>query len=75
MLPNKVVSIKKSILWKLPDVVECIKDNNNLVEAYYSIEKKLEDINEFLFCIDILYLLDMIEIDDKKGNYRYVKRN
>lgn len=75
MLPNKVVSIKKSILWKLPDVVESIKNNTNLVEAYHSIEKKLEDINEFLFCVDILYLLDMIEIDDEKGNYRYVKGN
>lgn len=75
MLPNKVVSIKKSILWKLPDIVECLRNNDNLIEAYHSAEKKIEDINEFLFSIDILYLLDMIEIDNTKGNYSYVKRN
>lgn len=75
MLPNKVISIKKSILWKLPEFVECIKINNNLVDAYHSLETKIEDINEFLYTIDILYLLDMIELDEEKGTYKYVKRN
>lgn len=75
MLPNKVISIKKSILWKLPEFVECIKINNNLVDAYYSLETKIEDINEFLYAIDILYLLDMIELDEEKGTYKYVERN
>lgn len=75
MLPNKVISIKKSILWKLPEFVECIKINNNLVDAYHSLETKIEDINEFLYAIDILYLLDMIELDEEKGTYKYVERN
>ncbi len=75
MLPNKVISIKKSILWKLPDFVECIKVNNNLVEVYHLLEKDFDDINEFLYAIDILYLLDMIEIDSEKGIYKYVKRD
>lgn len=75
MLPNKVVSIKKSILWKLPDIVTCLIDNSSLIDVYHALDKKIEDINEFLFSIDILYLLDMIEIDEEKGTYRYVKRN
>lgn len=72
MLPNKVVGIKESILWKLPDVIEIIRNNINLCQAYHSAEKKKIDIYDFEYAIDILYLLDMIEILDEKGNYKYV---
>lgn len=72
MLPNKVVGIKESILWKLPDVIEIISNNFNLCKAYYYAEKKKIDISEFEYAIDILYLLDMIEILDEEGNYKYV---
>ncbi len=72
MLPNKVVGIKESILWKLPDVIEIIRSNINLCQAYHHAEKKKIDINDFEYAIDILYLLDMIEILDKEGNYKYV---
>lgn len=75
MLPNKVISIKKSILWILPDIVETIEENDNISDVYKELEKKIIDINEFLYALDILYLLDMIEIDVEKGTYRYVKRN
>lgn len=72
MLPNKVVSIKESILWKLPDVIEIIRNNINLCQAYNQAEKKKIDISDFEYAIDILYLLDKIEILDKEGNYKYV---
>lgn len=72
MLPNKVVGIKESILWKLPDIIMIIENNINLCQAYYQAESKKIDINDFEYAIDILYLLDMIEILDKEGNYKYV---
>ncbi|MCX4364404.1 MAG: hypothetical protein OSJ70_01335 [Bacilli bacterium] len=72
MLPNKVIGIKESILWKLPDVIEIIKNNANLCKAYHQVEKKKIDIYDFEYTIDILYLLDMIEIIDEEGNYKYV---
>jgi len=75
MLPNKVVGIKESILWKLPDIIMIIENNINLCQAYYQAENKKIDINDFEYAIDILYLLDMIEILDKEGNYKYVGWN
>ena len=75
MLPNKVVGIKESILWKLPDIIMIIENNINLCQAYYQAESKKIDINDFEYAIDILYLLDMIEILDKEGNYKYVGWN
>lgn len=75
MLPNKVISIKNSILWKLPDIIKCIKENNNIIDVYHLVENKVDDINEFLYAIDILYLLEMIKVDEKKGTYIYVERN
>ena len=75
MFPSKVVKIRDSILWNLPDIVSIIESKNNLVDAYSSSLNKKIDINYFLLSIDILYLLDMIEIVDEKGNYKYVKSN
>lgn len=75
MFPSKVVKIRDSILWNLPDIVSIIESKNNLVDAYSSSINKKIDINDFLLSIDILYLLDMIEIVDEKGNYKYVKSN
>jgi len=75
VLPNKVISIKNSILWKLPDIIKCIKENNNIIDVYHLVENKVDDINEFLYAIDILYLLEMIKVDEKKGTYIYVERN
>lgn len=75
MFPSKVVKIRDSILWNLPDIVSIIESKNNLVDAYSSSLNKKIDINDFLLSIDILYLLDMIEIVDEKGNYKYVKSN
>ncbi len=75
MFPSKVVKIRDSILWNLTDIVSIIENQNNIKEAYnISVIKKI-DINDFLLSIDILYLLDMIEIIDEKGNYKYVKTN
>lgn len=75
MLPNKVISIKDSILWKLPDVIKVIKESNNLVDVYYALENVFEDMNDFLLCIDILYILDFIKIINEKGCYIYVKED
>ena len=75
MLPSKVVNIKESILWHLPDIIYIVKNNNNLCLSYYEAEKKKIDINDFEYSIDILYWLDMIDILDKEGNYNYVSGN
>lgn len=75
MLPNKVVKIQESILWKLPEITEIIKKNLNLYCAYYQAEKKKIDISDFEYAIDILFLLDKIELLDEEGNYKYVDRD
>ena len=35
MLPNKVINIKESILWKLPDIVTILQKEHNLCDAYH----------------------------------------
>lgn len=75
MLPSKVVNISDSILWKLVDVINILKNCSNIYDAYnVSINKKIE-INDFLVSIDILYLLDLIYFFGEEGNYKYVEAN
>lgn len=75
MLPNKVVSIKNSILWKLPDTIKAVKESNNIMDVYNVLDNQFDDVNDFILCIDILYVLDIIKTIDEKGYYIYVKED
>lgn len=75
MFPSKVVSVRDSILWKLPDLEETIGDSINILDLYSKIINLFDDINDFLISLDILYLLEKIEIDYEEGKIIYVKGN
>lgn len=75
MLPNKIVSIKNSILWKLPDTIKVVKECNNIIDVYNVLDNQFDDVNDFILCIDILYVLDIIKTIDEKGYYSYVKED
>ena len=34
MFPSKVVKIRDSILWNLPDIVNIVENQNNIVKTY-----------------------------------------
>lgn len=75
MLPSKVVSIEDSILWKLPYIIEALKKCDTLPELYSQVINKVHDINEFLFSLDILYALNIIDDYNEKGVVKYAERN
>jgi superfamily I DNA and/or RNA helicase len=71
MLPNKVISVKDSILWKLIKVVDALKSKSMLVLSLWEkASSEFEDINQFIFCLEVLYVLDKIEYSE---NYKVVE--
>ena len=72
MLPNKIVSIADSLIWKLPYILVVIKQGEISVESLYeTVSQRFEDTSEFILCLDTLYLLDRIEYDEKYEVIKY----
>lgn len=76
IVPNKVTSLKESVIGKIAFILEAISEaEQNITELYINAGNKFEDINEFILALDVLYVLEVIEINQDKKVIRYVKRD
>lgn len=66
IFPNKFISFDSSVLSKLHIISEIDVKKISLVELYYELHTKFDSMDEFLYFIDVLYLLDYLEVDFEK---------
>lgn len=66
IFPNKFISFDSSVLSKLHIISEIDVKKISLVELYYELHNKFDSMDEFLYFIDVLYLLDYLEVDFEK---------
>lgn len=65
MLPSKVVPLEDSVLLKLPDILDRLEQSAvNTSELYQSVKTSFQDINEYIFALDILFVLNAIRVTD-----------
>lgn len=50
-------------------------DNENFLSAFYRTKDNFSDSSEFLYAIDILFILGALDVDFDKGMINYVKSN
>ena len=61
--PNKVTPYRKSVLSKIPLVLNILeKECKTPVELYKKVKNKVENVAEFIQIIDCLFALNKIEI-------------
>ncbi|WP_158937426.1 ABC-three component system middle component 7 [Burkholderia sp. S171] len=70
--PSKFIPLKDSIIGKLP-LLRRGPGEISVHELYMSVAEKFEGIDEFLFAVDVLYLLDKIDINFERGVVNYVE--
>ena len=74
--PNKHIRIEDSIIYKMLSVLEVQSDSYlNIHELYSKTRNKFNNADEFILSLDVLYVLDMIEVDFKTETIKYAKRN
>ena len=74
--PNKNIRFEESIIYKMISILEeREKFVINIHELYNETKNKFKNIDEFIISLDVLYALDMINVDFEKENIEYVKRN
>jgi hypothetical protein len=74
--PNKHIRIEDSIIYKMIAVLEVQNDSEmNIHDLYSKIKNKFSNTDEFILSLDVLYVLDMIEVDFFTETIKYASRN
>lgn len=72
IFPSKITTYEQSILSKLPILMNEIEvGERNINKIYMHTQNRFNSINEFIYAIDLLFILDVIS--EIKGEIIYVK--
>lgn len=74
--PNKHIAIEDSIIYKMLVILEAQEGYEiNIHDLYSKTKKKFNNADEFILSLDVLYVLDMIEVEFETETIHYVKRD
>lgn len=65
--PTKFTSLDESVLGKSPILLQAFDDRISAHSLYKLVERQFEDVGEFLFSLDVLYVLGSIRLDTATG--------
>lgn len=65
--PNKAISFKNSIIFKMTYLLDEDFDQVLLTDLYKITKRKFEGIDEFIYSINTLYVLGKIDLDLQTG--------
>lgn len=76
IVPNKVISFSESIIGKMPIILKCLsKEEMTVKELFFTTQDYFDEIDEFIYALDALFLLDAIKVDIDKGVVTYVNKD
>lgn len=74
--PNKQIKVEDSIIYKMTYLLE--DEDIKIIgigELYHKVKKKFNNIDEFIYALDVLYILNIIEVNFELEQIVYVNRN
>jgi hypothetical protein len=74
--PNKNIRLQDSIIYKMTCILEKRKDSEiKISKLFNDTISKFQNADEFIYSLDVLYILDIIEINFENETIIYVKGN
>ena len=71
IVPNKVVTLENSALGLVGVILDQGPDTIELMKLYHVVSDSFESIDQFLFTIDLLYVLGRVEVNFQTGRVTY----
>jgi hypothetical protein len=68
--PSKFISFEQSILSKLPALL-VEKNQIGIHDLYGAVADRFESVDQFIFALDVLYVLDKVNVDFDSGVVSY----
>lgn len=76
IVPNKVISFSESVISKIPNILKYLpKEGITVKELFLITQDYFDEVDEFIYAFDVLFLLDEIKVDLKKGVVTYVNKD
>lgn len=66
IIPNKFISFKESVLSKLKYILDA-GESNTISELYLITEDHFDSIDQFMYALDVLYILDKVDLNVREG--------
>jgi len=75
IVPNKFTSFNDSILSKLETILHEVKQDQviSLLELYQKTKGRFVGIDQFMYAIDVLFILGRIDVDYPTRTVKYAK--
>lgn len=70
IVPNKIISIDESVIYKAAKLLPKIKNTTQVVALYSKNKRLFLDIPEFIETLDVLYALNKIELNVDSGEIK-----
>lgn len=64
IIPNKSVPFKKTVIHKMLAILDLDFEEIAITDLYSKTKTKFNSMDEFVYSIDLLYVLDKIMIDE-----------
>ena len=71
LVPTKFTRLEESTIFKMKCILAERKKGESVLEVLNRTKSIFYDVSEFLHAMDILFVLDMIEVDTKSGIVQY----
>lgn len=68
--PGKTITLRESILFKSVTILEQDFDEISLTELYSKTKRKFDGIDEFIYSLDVLFILNKVTVDLTTGQVR-----
>lgn len=65
IVPNKATPLRESILFKMLAILEKDFEEIGLLELYDEVSHLFEGIDEFVFSLDVLFIIEKIKVNEK----------
>lgn len=65
IVPNKATPLRESILFKMLAILEEDFETIELLELYDKVSHLFEGIDEFVFSLDVLFIIEKINVNEK----------
>lgn len=68
--PSKTISFKDSITFKMLHILDIQFEEMPIGELYKNTKRKFLGLDEFIFALDVLYILGEIDVDLELGKIK-----
>lgn len=70
IVPSKFISLEDSIIGRLHFILEITSEEIQITDLFEACDGKIDNVSDFIFAIDVLYILNKISVDFNSGTIK-----